>query len=173
MLPISRWAIWESTLFRYLLGPTVAIILMTFLVLRFAGIDRKNWFEDSTIYQTSPEGPEWQPFSKPKLSSLRDQNQLILVHFVANWSPQSLQNRVALCSSDRLSHLFDDFHVRLLLADANTPGSPAVEALHELGEEAFPLIAIYKPGAQHAVLFRGKLDENAIAAEIVKPPDNP
>ena len=173
MIPIQRWSLWQSTLFRYLLGPTVAIVLMSILVVRFAGLEGKNWFEDSTIYQTNPEGAYWQKFSAAKLSSFRDQDQIVLVHFVANWNPLSLQNRVALCSSPRLNDLFEKYHVQRLLADASTQVGPTMEALHEMGEDEFPLIALYKPGQDKPAIFRGPLNENDLAAEIVRPTTKP
>ncbi len=161
---------WVRTLRRYVLGPGLAILVMVILILNYAGIDPKMWKDaDSSSFQTSPEGDDWEPFTFRRLRFLQEAGEPVLVHLVASWSPAAAESRVALCTSDQIQAELERHNVRKLLSDVSGPSPDATELLRSLGDDQTPIVAIYLPGQPDPIVRAGIVDLAWIRQTLAKP----
>lgn len=166
----ERRSSWHWTLFRYTLGPVLAIVLMIVLVTWSLSSQKRPLSGSEPIsqqYQTVPEGSPWQPFSEAARRQALSDSKLVLVHFV-NGSPESLEKRNALCRLPRLQAIFDQGRVKPMLADLfdAARASEVMTAYSRLGVEQCPVIAIYLPGVDEPTVFESDWSEEELLQSV-------
>ncbi|MBY0589605.1 hypothetical protein K2X85_20730 [bacterium] len=137
---------WSRSLRRYVLGPGLAVVGMILLILNYAGIDPRHWKDaDSSSFQTTPEGDDWEPFTASRLRFFQETREPVLVHVVASWSPAAAESRVSLCTRSDFRELFARHPVRKLLADVSGTSRDAQAFLRSLGVDETPTVALFLP----------------------------
>lgn len=156
---------WRWTAARYAIGPVAMLVLMIIGIVRFGGLDPKTWQEEPLrSFQTAPEGPEWQKFSRARLTSLRQSGPVALVHFVASWSPESMAYRATLCGNRALRRLVDAGQLAVLLCDVSSRDPADMAILEALGTTELPVVALYGPPADDPVVLKTPVDEAELLA---------
>jgi thiol:disulfide interchange protein len=153
--------LWTRTLRRYILGPGLAVLVMTILILNYAGIDPKKWKDDdSASFQTSPEGDDWEPFTASRLRFFQETGEPVLIHVVASWSPSATESRLLLCTDEKLRLLLDTYRVRRMIADVSGTSTEAMAFLREIGEEETPVVVLYRPIEKERRVRAGVVDRD-------------
>lgn len=111
----------------------------------------------------------WQPYTEYKFDWLTKHNKPFLIDFTADWCPTCKLNEKTVLKTKATTKFLEELGVYTLVADW-THDDEAVEVtkkLEELGVEAIPLVAIYRPGdPKNPILIPGTLTSDDLRADI-------
>ena len=178
--PSRRWrALGESILVGVLVGLFAFLVIAPEMESRVAFNEQK--FFDTEIERMVEAGElelvgelpvfkrDWQPYTEYKFEWLIKHNKPFLIDFTADWCPTCKLNEKVVLKTKATNRFLQENGVYSLVADW-THDDEAVEVtrkLEELGVEAIPLVAIYRPGdPTNPILLPGTLTTGQLHAEI-------
>jgi thiol:disulfide interchange protein len=94
----------------------------------------------------------WQPFSPEAVRAARAQGQTVMVEFTADWCPTCKYNLRFAIDTDAVKKLLDENRVTPMIADWTDRSDRIKQALHELGYNSIPLLAIWPPEGKPIIL---------------------
>jgi suppressor for copper-sensitivity B len=114
---------------------------------------------------------EWEPFSRARLTQLREEGSTVLVDFSADWCLTCKLNLATAIETSDVKALIDENKVVPLLADWTEENDEIKRMLESLQSRSIPLLAIYpgcKPGEpmRDPIILRDLLTESQVLAAI-------
>lgn len=180
--PSRRWrALGEGILVSTLIGLAAFFLIAPDMEARVE-FDRMRFF-DTEIERMISDGElvlkgelpvfkrPWQPYTERKFNWLMKHNKPVLIDFTADWCLTCKMNEKAVLKTDSTTRFLQEHGVYSLVADW-THDDEAIEVtkkLNELGVEAIPLVAIYRPGdPKNPILIPGTLTKAELRADVLK-----
>ena len=114
---------------------------------------------------------QWEPFSRQRLSQLREQGEIVMVDFSADWCLTCKYNLNFAIETPKVKNALREHKIVPMLADW-TDGSPEIKAMLEtLNSKSIPVLAFFPPttkGSQKAtpIVLRDLVTESQVLAAI-------
>jgi len=113
----------------------------------------------------------WEPFSRARLASLREEGSTVLVDFSADWCMTCKLNLATAIETDAVKELLEENRVVPLLADWTEESAEIKMMLESLQSRSIPLLAIYpgcRPGEpmREPIVLRDLLTESQVLEAI-------
>ena len=123
---------------------------------------------------------DWEPFSKKRLSELRNNGSPVMIDFSADWCLTCKYNLAYAIETSRVKAALEERKIVPMLADW-TDGSPEIKAMLEsLNSKSIPVLAFFPPNAKSMkdsspIILRDLITESQVldaieGVDLVQPP---